>query len=209
MERLLHAVPTLGEFMPIPDLARVVCALGSLPPTLLTLLKVALPTWDDEETWCAFFSSTQGRFDSLFHFKRRCARSPYAFTKTIVMVGDMLCLRRAHENGCAWNEWTCARAAENGHLDCLRYLHENGCPWNEDTCLKAARRGHLACLRYAHENGCPWYEWVCENAARHGHLDCLRYAHENGCPWDVETYCAAALSGHLGCLKYVHAHGCP
>ena len=51
------------------------------------------------------------------------------------------------------------------HLDCLKYAHENGCPWNENTCAKAATNGHLDCLKYAHENGCPWDRNTCYGAA--------------------------------------------
>ena len=31
---------------------------------------------------------------------------------------------------------------------------KNGCPWDEETCSKAAEGGHLTCLEYAHINGC-------------------------------------------------------
>jgi hypothetical protein len=72
--------------------------------------------------------------------------------------GHLKCLKYLHENGCAWNVWSCAFAALNGHLECLKYLHENGCEWDEFTCAYAASGGHLECLRYLHENGCPGYE---------------------------------------------------
>ena len=53
-------------------------------------------------------------------------------------------------------EETCSYAAEDGDdLECLKYAHENGCPWNEETCAIAAQNGHLECLKYAHDNGCP------------------------------------------------------
>ena len=42
--------------------------------------------------------------------------------------------------GCPWHEFTCARAAENGHLEVLQWLRANGCPWNDETCLGGARR---------------------------------------------------------------------
>jgi hypothetical protein len=119
------------------------------------------------------------------------------------------CLKFAHEHVAPWDEWTCAFAAWNGHLDCLKYAHENGCPWNENTCIAAAWKGHLDCLKYAHERGCDWDERTCASAAWEGHLDCLKYAHENGCDWN-ETMCAsAAWKGHLDCLKYACARECP
>jgi len=73
-------------------------------------------------------------------------------------------------------------AAGNGHLDCLTSLHEQGCQWDERTCAYAARYGRLKCLKYAHEKGCPWDESICFWAAKYDHIDCLKYAHENDCP---------------------------
>ncbi|ATZ81203.1 ankyrin repeat domain-containing protein [Bodo saltans virus] len=103
----------------------------------------------------------------------------------------------------------CIDATENGHLECLKYAHENGCIWDEWTCACAARKGHLECLKYAHENGCPWDVMTCASAAQKGHLECLKYAHENGCPWNSYTCFRAALNGNLECLKYAHENGCP
>ena len=37
----------------------------------------------------------------------------------------------------------------------LKWAHENGCPWNEVTCAWAVERGHLEMLKWARENGCP------------------------------------------------------
>jgi len=61
----------------------------------------------------------------------------------------------SEENGCPWNEGTCAVAAGRGHIEVLQWAHENGCPWNEETCNLAAFRGHLEVLKWARENGCP------------------------------------------------------
>jgi hypothetical protein len=36
---------------------------------------------------------------------------------------------------------TTKNAAEKGHLDCLKYAHENGCDWDEQTCANAAKNG--------------------------------------------------------------------
>jgi hypothetical protein len=34
-------------------------------------------------------------------------------------------------------------------LDCLKYAHENGCEWDEDTCARgAANNEHLKCIKY-------------------------------------------------------------
>jgi len=68
-------------------------------------------------------------------------------------------------------------------LAALRYAHEHGVPWDEYTCADAARNGHLECLKYAHEHGCPWTEITCSWAAYADQLECLQYAHEHGCPY--------------------------
>ena len=47
------------------------------------------------------------------------------------------------ENGCSWDEETCASAAEGGHLEMLQWARANGCPWNERTCRGAAEGGNL------------------------------------------------------------------
>ena len=56
-------------------------------------------------------------------------------------------LRYAHENGCLWDEETCAAAAEGGHLNVLKYARKNGCPWNKEACLQSIRLGEThSCL---------------------------------------------------------------
>jgi len=55
---------------------------------------------------------------------------------------------------------------EGGHLEVLKWARENGCPWDEETCAYAAKGGHLEVLKWARENGCPWDEWTCAYAAR-------------------------------------------
>ena len=74
----------------------------------------------------------------------------------------------------------CTDAAAAGDVTRLKRAHENGCPWNERTCEAAARGGHLECLTYLHENGFRWDEWTCDDAAREGHLECLKYARDLG-----------------------------
>ena len=124
-------------------------------------------------------------------------------------IGQLECLKYAHENGCPWSQNTTSSAADNGQLECLKYAHENGCPWAESTCSCAAYYGHLECLKYAHENGCPLQQYTSQCAAKNGHLKCLKYLHENGCPWHKDTYSCAAERGHLECVKYCNDNGCP
>ena len=44
--------------------------------------------------------------------------------------GHLEVLKWARSNGCEWNSWTCASAAENGHLEVLKWARSNDCPWN-------------------------------------------------------------------------------
>ena len=44
---------------------------------------------------------------------------------------------------------------DEGHLEVLKYARENGCPWDETTCAAAAKNGHLETLKWARENGAP------------------------------------------------------
>jgi len=148
--------------------------------------------------------------------------------------GHLEVLKWLRENGCPWDEKTCAVAAgdnyldilkylhDNGcpwdercyeytwnYMDILRYLHENGCPWDERACSSAAYHGCMETLRYLHENGCPWDELACHNAAYRGHEEILRYLHENNCPWDEECYVKAANNKHYDIIKYLYQNGCP
>jgi hypothetical protein len=72
-------------------------------------------------------------------------------------------LKYLHENGCPWNEWTCAWAAKEGHLHALKWLHENGCPWNGKTCEWAVRSGQVEVFKYAFANGCACSENTLNN----------------------------------------------
>ena len=68
------------------------------------------------------------------------------FTENMFTNGYLSLMKWARENGCPWNKWTCAYAAQNGHLDVLKWARENGCTWNKWTCAHAAQNGHLDVL---------------------------------------------------------------
>ena len=46
-------------------------------------------------------------------------------------------------------------AAKHGFLYLLQWANQNGCPWDERTCAYAAEKGHLEILQWARQNGCP------------------------------------------------------
>ncbi len=65
-----------------------------------------------------------------------------------------------------WNEWTCAKAAENGHIAVLQWARSMGCPWDRWSTTLASFNKHVNVLEWAKENGCPYDEAVCRNYAR-------------------------------------------
>ena len=70
-------------------------------------------------------------------------------------VRSVALLRWARENGCPWDERTCAAAAAAGNLEVLQWAREHGCPWDKETCGAAAKGGHVEVLQWALENSCP------------------------------------------------------
>ena len=125
-----------------------------------------------------------------------------------IIAQNLEILKCAIENGCPWNEWICAYAAEAGHLEILKWARENGCPWDKWTCAYAAGGGHLEILKWARENKCPWDEWTCACAAEGGHLEVLQWARKNGCPWDKNTCSKATYNGHYKILEWLYDNEC-
>jgi hypothetical protein len=121
-------------------------------------------------------------------------------------IESLTCL---HANGCPWDVWTCAGAAEGGHLEVLQWARQNGCPWDKDTCMNAAEGGHLEVLQWARRNGCGCDQFTCAKAAERGDLNMLQWAHQNGCPWDAYTCSNAAYGGHLEVLQWARRNWCP
>ena len=70
-------------------------------------------------------------------------------------VRSVALLRWARENGCPWDERTCAAAAAAGNLEVLQWARAHGCPWDKETCGAAAKGGHIEVLQWALENSCP------------------------------------------------------
>ena len=60
-------------------------------------------------------------------------------------------LRWARANGCPWDEYKCAFAAREGHLEVLQWARANGCPWDRNTCIHASG----SALEWAVANGAP------------------------------------------------------
>jgi hypothetical protein len=67
-----------------------------------------------------------------------------------VNLGCLSAVKRLQRGGRLWRrERLCQAAARSGQLEELKVLRENGCPWNEDTCAYAAFGGQLEVLQWA------------------------------------------------------------
>ena len=105
---------------------------------------------------------------------------PSAATGTAVLVGRGSDSHSERSGRCGSGD--SGVAAEGGHLQVLQWACENGCPWDEWTCAYAAQGRHLEVLKWARANGCPWSAVTCAVAAGGGHLEVLKWARVNGCP---------------------------
>lgn len=79
-------------------------------------------------------------YKELFHnfVKNVCSKRPDMVTFSAIENRHLECLITAHKQNYPMNdEQLCAFAAENGDLKCLKYLHQNGCSWDEWTCACA------------------------------------------------------------------------
>ena len=152
-------------------------------------------------------STSDTRSEITIH---KCDRNCDWECESAASVGDIERLKRAHKNGCKWNEMTTLGAARSGHLECLMYAHKNGCKLNIFTTNQAAERGHIECLKYVYENGVKLHPDTCKSAARNGHVNCLKYAHKNGCALTTNIYNTIAYSTckSIECFKYLHENNC-
>ena len=110
------------------------------------------------------------------------------------------------EKECTWNSRTINAAARQGNLEMVKYCVANECPIDEFACANAAKNGHLEVLKYLREEAkAPWDSGTATWAAKNGHLHILEYLVER--KYDKYGVCAcwcAAMNGHLDCLKYLH-----
>jgi len=126
--------------------------------------------------------------------------------------GNLEMVKYCVANECPIDEFACARAAFNGHLECLKYLHEEvKAPWDEYTASWAAESGHLHILEYLVErkfDKCSAF--ASELAAKYGHLDCLKYLHEIAkAPWDEDAVRVAHTYNQPECVQYLLDNNCP
>ena len=95
-------------------------------------------------------------------------------------------LKWARENGCPWDEMTCAAAAQEEYLDVLKWA-----------CAIAAGQGHHEVVKLATSNGCDYDEETHATAAHYSQLEPLLYLESIGCRAGTGSCAAAAINGHL------------
>ena len=130
--------------------------------------------------------------------------------------GNLPVMKWARENGCPWNKYVCACAAQNGHLDCLKFLRsdpDNLCSWDRNACANAAQNGHLECLKFLRSNTdnlCPCDWRACAYAAENGHLECLKFLRSdpyNLCPWNKDACIRNAHeNNHQHIVNWIQLH---
>ena len=126
--------------------------------------------------------------------------------------GNLEMVKYCVANECPINEYACAYAAENGHLECLKYLREEvKAPWDSGTASWAAENGHLHILEYLVERKYDTYsELACQWAALKGHFDCLKYLHETAkAPWNARAVREAHKNDQTECVQYLLDNNCP
>jgi len=125
--------------------------------------------------------------------------------------GNLEMVKYCVANECPIDEFACANAALEGHLEVLKYLREEAkAPWDSWTATRAAQNGHLHILEYLVERKYDEYNnYACQVAAKNGHLDCLKFLHETAkAPWDYLTVRGAHENNHPECVQYLLDNKC-
>jgi hypothetical protein len=170
------------------------------------------PSWWNETSFCSQVAYTNKL--ELLKWAREEKKCEWN-VGTINMAadqGNLEMVKYCVANKCPVNEFACANAAKNGHLECLKYLREEvKAPWASGTAAWAAANGHLHILEYLVERKFDKYsEFACERAAKYGHLDCLKYLRETAkAPWDSWAVRRAHENNHPECLQYLLDNNCP
>jgi hypothetical protein len=167
--------------------------------------------WNEEAFCCKVAQTNKLELLKWIREEKKCEWD----VRTIIAAasqGNLEMVKYCVANECPSDEWICAYAAENGHLDCLKYLHETAkATWDSSTANGAAKNGHLHILEYLVEREYDEYsEKTVMVAAECGHLDCLKYLHETAkAPWNYLAVFWAHANNNLECLQYLLDNNCP
>ena len=170
------------------------------------------PSYWDETWFCSRVAETNKLELLKWVREEKKCKWDYRMIRTAASQGNLEMVKYCVANECPVDEWACAKAAQNGHLEVLKYLHEEGkAPWDFHTASFAADNGHLHILEYLVERKFDKYdEWACTLAAKFGYFDCLVYLHETAkAPWDSWGVFWAHTNNHSECLQYLLDNNCP
>jgi len=78
-----------------------------------------------------------------------------------------------------FTKWTCASAAQGGHLDILIWLKELGTEWDYNTTSRASYNGHIEVLKWCKENNAEFNSTLYTWSAFKGHINVLQWAWDN------------------------------
>ena len=126
--------------------------------------------------------------------------------------GNLEMVKYCVANECPIDEFACANAAKNGHLEVLKYLREEAkVPCDATTACRAASNGHLHILEYLVERKYDQFDVdACRGAAMEGQLDCLKYLRETAkAPWDLMAVYFAHEYSRPECVQYLLDNNCP
>ena len=170
------------------------------------------PRWWDETYFCLEVAFTNKLELLKWAREEKKCKWDKQTINVAVRQGNLEMVKYCVANECPINEYACARAALNGHLECLKYLREEAkAPWDFRTAARAARSGHPHVLEYLVERKYDKYnEFACQWAAMNGHFDCLKYLHETAkAPWDYWAVRAARKNKDPECVQYLLDNNCP
>jgi hypothetical protein len=93
------------------------------------------------------------------------------------------------ESWCAFDVYTCAGAAEGGHVSLLQYLRSNGCEWdNEQIARYAASSGSIEVVDWLRQQqGVVIDAGTLTSAAGAGHIAMCEHLRSIGCEWDTDA----------------------
>jgi hypothetical protein len=170
------------------------------------------PSWWDETDFCMKVAATNKLELLKWARDEKECKWDYRTIDAAAFQDNLEMVKYCEANECPIDEFACANAALEGHLECLKYLHEEAeAPWDSGTASWAASNGHLHILEYLVERKFDeHHEGACVLAAKEGHLDCLKYLHETAkAPWDSRAVREAHKKNQTECVQYLLDNDCP
>jgi hypothetical protein len=116
----------------------------------------------------------------------------------MVRNGNWKTMNWARSNNFHLNDWSFNAAIDKGfELPILRKLHQVGYPWSEYSFAVAVRKCDLNVLKWLRNNDCPWCTLSFAEAVQRSDWDILIWLRVEGCPWDSWLYyCVMVRNNH-------------